>query len=443
MKIALCKSTFFGPVSGADEVLVNYATHLHLNGHDVTVVLLHPARPNSRHNERLRRAGVKVLAINETSILSRALLVTRDLVFGLLLLVYLPASIKHARRVWQAIYRLSSRVHERRCRRFFARLQPDLLHIFTPDAGATMMIRTGHLLGIPVLYHEMGTPNPMPAIEVYYRELEKVLPLCDEFAALSPCLAEQWGERFPFLKSICVLPLIVEDVSKNIDEGRHERLPEGRNVRAHETVFGFAARFEEGKGPLLLVEATAQLRNAGLPVIVKMSGTGPQLREVTALARELGLGQAHEHLGFYTDQEGRDAFMRGIDVFVLPSLAEGTPNSVIEAMAHGLPVIATDVGGVPNLLTPGSGILIPPADMTALARAMRSLASDQSLRASMGIAARERYLKHFSPEPVLSTLLNTYRRLVGARALQTRVDDRCSPVLVDESAAVAARTPVS
>ena len=211
MKIALCKSIMFGPVSGADEALVNYATHLHLNGNAVTVVLLHPPRPKDRYYERLRRAGVDVFCINETSILYHALLAARNFVFALLLLVYLPRSFKYVRKIWQAIYRLSSRMHERRCRRFFGRLRPDLLHVFTPDAGALIMIRAGHQLGIPVLYHEMGTPNPMPELEVYYRELEKVLPLCDEFAALSPCLAEQWAERFPFLKSICVLPFIIED----------------------------------------------------------------------------------------------------------------------------------------------------------------------------------------------------------------------------------------
>jgi glycosyltransferase involved in cell wall biosynthesis len=435
MNIALCKAILAGPVSGADEALVNYATQLHLKGHAVTVVLLHPPGPNDCYHERLRRAGVDVICINETSILNRALLAARDLVFGLLLIVYLPTSFKRMRRIWQAIYRLSSRMYERRCRRFFGRLRPDLLHVFTPDAGAVIMIRAGHQLGIPVLYHELGTPNPMPALDVYYRELEKVLPLCDEFAALSPCLAELWAEKFPFLKSICVLPIIVEDCN--------ERSLEGPRSAAHETVFGYAARLEEGKGPLILVEALGQLRRADMPAIVKVAGTGPQLPEVRSRSRELGLGDACEYMGFYTEPEGRNAFMRSLDVFVLPSLAEGTPNSVIEAMAHGLPVIATQVGGIPDLLSPDSGILIPPGDATALARAMRSLALDPSLRASMGLAARERYLKHFSPDPVLLMLLNTYRRVAGARALHERADDRCAPVRVDESGAVAAQTSVS
>jgi glycosyltransferase involved in cell wall biosynthesis len=439
MKIALCKSILAGPVSGADEALVNYAKHLHLKGHAVTVVLLHPPRPNDSYRERLRRAGVAVLCINETSRLNRALLAARDLVFGLLLIFYLPASFRRARRIWQALYRVLSRLYERRCRKFFGRLRPDLLHVFTPDAGAVMMIRTGHQLGIPVLYHEMGTPRPMPALDIYYRELEKVLPLCDEFAALSPCLAQQWAERFPFLTSISVLPFIIQDCN--------ERSSETPRAATHETIFGYAARLEEGKGPLLLVEALKHLISAGVPAIVKMAGTGPQLPEVMSRVRELGLDDVCKLVGYYTEPNGRDAFMRSLDVFVLPSLAEGTPNSVIEAMAHGLPVIATAVGGIPDLLSPDSGILIPHGNAAALELAMRRLASDPALRASMGLAARERYLKQFSPEPVLRTLLNTYRRVAGARTLRERADERAdnrhAPVLVEESSAVTARTSVS
>src|ERR1043165_9280452 len=106
---------------------------------------------------------------------------------------------------------MASRLYVRRCRRFFARHRPTLLHVFTPDTGAMLMIRAGHDLGIPVLYHEMGTPHYMPAVDVYYRELARVLPLCDEVAALSQLLARQWAEHFPFIGSVSVLPLLMDD----------------------------------------------------------------------------------------------------------------------------------------------------------------------------------------------------------------------------------------
>ena len=100
----------------------------------------------------------------------------------------------------------------------------------------------------------MGTPQYLPALDPYYRRLEKVLPLCSEVAALSPTLARQWSERFAFLSSVSVLPLITED-SEMLNVSA--RLP--RNGK-HETVFGYAARIETGKGPLVLADALAKLR---------------------------------------------------------------------------------------------------------------------------------------------------------------------------------------
>jgi glycosyltransferase involved in cell wall biosynthesis len=82
-------------------------------------------------------------------------------------------------------------------------------------------------------------------------------------------------------------------------------------------------------------------------------------------------------------------------------------------MAHGLPIITTNVGGSPDLLTHDAGILVPPGDSAALADAMQRLASDPLLRTRMGQAARERYLKLFAPNAVLSMLVDTYARVAG------------------------------
>jgi glycosyltransferase involved in cell wall biosynthesis len=103
--------------------------------------------------------------------------------------------------------------------------------------------------------------------------------------------------------------------------------------------------------------------------------------------------------------------MSSLDVFVLPSLAEGTPNGVIEAMACGVPVIATNVGGIPDILDPECGILIPPRDADALAEAMLKLARNPELRSRMGATAKERCEKLFSPKAVMPLMLQTYARV--------------------------------
>ena len=96
----------------------------------------------------------------------------------------------------------------------------------------------------------------------------------------------------------------------------------------------------------------------------------------------------------------------------MPSFSEGTPNSVVEAMACGKPIIASEVGGIPDMIGPDSGIVVPPGDMRALAEAMLRLARDAELRGKMGAAAKERYEKLFSPKVVVPLMIETYRRVI-------------------------------
>jgi glycosyltransferase involved in cell wall biosynthesis len=409
MKIALCKSHFFGPVSGADEIVVSYAISLRRAGQDVEVVLLYKPAENDRFHRRLTQAGVPIVTIIDRSIAFALLKTLRGLLSSFLLMFLLIArSEASLRKVWQVLLDLIARAHYKHCRAFFAASDYDLLHVFTPDTGATLIIRAGKEAAIPVLYHEMGTPHYLPPLDPYYRRLEKVLPLCSEIAALSPTLARQWSERFPFLSSVSVLPLLTEDSAMlNFTAALS---PNGK----HETIFGYAARIEAGKGPFVLAEALAQLRQNRSDIHVRLAGTGPAVQEVKARVRQLRLNGSWEFVGSYDGTVGCSAFMRTLDVFVLPSFAEGTSKSVIEAMSHGLPIITTNVGGLPDLLTPAAGILIPPGDSAALADAMHCLASDPVLRRRMGEAARDRYLKLFAPDAVLSILVGTYSRLTGA-----------------------------
>jgi glycosyltransferase involved in cell wall biosynthesis len=183
--------------------------------------------------------------------------------------------------------------------------------------------------------------------------------------------------------------------------------------------FGFAARLEYGKGPLSLVEAFAQVCRSVETASLRIAGAGPQHAEVRTLAANRALDGRCAFLGTYSGNAGKSAFMRGIDVFVLPSLAEGTPNGIIEAMAHGLPVIASAVGGIPDTVSPETAILIEPRDVRALAEAMTELATNHVRRAAMGIAARARYEQLFSPAVVLPLLRGAHER-VAARHMATR-----------------------
>ena len=409
MKIALCKTSFAGPVSGADETLVTYAIALHESGQNVQVVLLYRCPEDDWYYVRLKNAGVPVAFVVRRSLFFDLLRMTRDLLASALFIVFLIPRAKDAlRRIWQSLMAFLTWPRYRVCREFLSIARPDVVHVFTPDTGATLMIRAGHDLGIPVLYHELGNAKHLPMLNGYYQQLKKVLPLCTEVAALSPRLADEWAIRFPFLRAISVVPIIAEQ-SKAFN-----LFARGRgNPRV---VFGFAARVEEGKGPLVLLDALTQVNRQRSLAVVRIAGTGEQLAEVKARARSLALDGTCEFVGFYSEPLGRGAFMNSIDVLVLPSFAEGTPNSIVEAMAHGIPIIASAVGGIADMIGDDAGVLVPPGDVNALAAAMLRLTLDREAREQMAKKAKERYRKLFATDAVLPLLMDTYARLTANAA---------------------------
>ena len=405
MNIALCKSHFAGPVSGADEALVGYALALHQAGYDARVVLLYHCGESDQFYRRLKNAGVKVSFIVPRSLIFELLRRLRTLLAGVLFFIFLmPRAPELFRRIWQMIMKHLTQRHYQACLNFLQKARPDVMHVFTPDDGAALLISAGHELKIPVLYHELGTPHHLPPLADYYRRLEVVLPLCTAVAALSPRLSAEWLIRFPFLSSISVLPLII-----GLPDARSLAWESPASPRG--SIFGFAGRLEEGKGLMVLVDALATVNQKGPLAVVRVAGMGPQQMQLEERVRELGLREQFEFVGHYSEQLGKTAFMESLDVFVLPSFAEGTPNGIIEAMAHGIPVIATTVVGIADIVDSECGILVPPGDAAALADAMLRLAGDQSRRAAMGAAAKQRYEKLFSRTAVLPLMLRTYSRM--------------------------------
>jgi glycosyltransferase involved in cell wall biosynthesis len=180
-----------------------------------------------------------------------------------------------------------------------------------------------------------------------------------------------------------------------------------------EITIGFAARIEHLKGPMVLLEAFAAASRTCHNLRLLVAGEGSLLQQFAARSQELGVSSQCEIARVYQGPHERRLFMQRLDAFALPSLTEGTPNSIIEAMSFGLPVVASDVGGIPDVITPEEGILVSPGDSHALSLALVRLANDAPLRHEMGIAARARYEQLFSPEAVLPILIETYRRVSG------------------------------
>jgi glycosyltransferase involved in cell wall biosynthesis len=152
-----------------------------------------------------------------------------------------------------------------------------------------------------------------------------------------------------------------------------------------EYVAGYVGRLSAEKGVQYLIEAASILKGKGAQFRMLIIGDGPKRKELENLTVEKGLAREHMFVGFQNDIEN---WLPVLDVFVLPSLTEGTPMALLEAMAIGLPVIASDVGGVPELVENGvSGFLIPPGDSAALAEKLSTLCRNRSVRETLGQAA--------------------------------------------------------
>jgi glycosyltransferase involved in cell wall biosynthesis len=171
-------------------------------------------------------------------------------------------------------------------------------------------------------------------------------------------------------------------------------------------------RLSREKGHLDLVRATARLRDSGVPVRLVIAGEGPEHQRIEQLSHRLGVASSVVLPGHLEDVAPLYA---AADIFVLPSYSEGSPNVLLEAMAAGLPIIATSVGCVPEIIQHGkSGILVNPQDPESIAAAIRAVLRDEGFRLGLGREAQQES-KRFSPNEYCNSMLQVYDSLVNPR----------------------------
>jgi glycosyltransferase involved in cell wall biosynthesis/peptidoglycan/xylan/chitin deacetylase (PgdA/CDA1 family) len=157
---------------------------------------------------------------------------------------------------------------------------------------------------------------------------------------------------------------------------------------------GAVARLAPEKGLDRLVEAFARVRNARPAAQLTLVGDGPERARLESLAARLGLGGS---VIFTGRQENVRPWLAGFDVFALPSLTEGIPLALLEAMAVSVPVVASDVGGIPEVVnSPACGRLVPPGDPCALEQALTELLGNPGARDALGRAGAVRVRQAFS-----------------------------------------------
>jgi len=193
----------------------------------------------------------------------------------------------------------------------------------------------------------------------------------------------------------------IDDVTVERDEVRL-RL----GIAGTETVFGTVGRLTPTKGQSFLIDAFAEVSGKIPGSSLVIVGGGPLSGKLRKRVWDLGLSPRVIFTGYRTDVR---ELLRGFDVFVLPSIAEGLSIALLEAMASRLPVIASKVGGIPEVLDSNCGLLVPASDAEALARAMEELAGlDEKQKIRLGSNARRKVETSFTAEVMQKGIRDVY-----------------------------------
>ena len=300
--------------------------------------------------------------------------------------------------------------------RLLRELRPDIVH--TRNLAALEGMVPAALAGVPVRIHgehgrEVGDLDGSNLLRQRLRRAFK--PFVHQYVALSKDL-----ERY-LLESIRVPAARVVRLHNGVDtdlfhpvNGVREPLACPEFAPPGTFVIGNVGRMQEVKGQLTLAQAFLLLLrmvpDAKRRLRLVMIGDGPLRREVASVLDQAGAGQLAWLAGARDDVA---RIMRGLDLFVLPSLAEGISNTILEAMASGLPVIATAVGGNAELVNAGrTGTLIPPADPHAMAQAMLHYVSDGAECRRQGQEGRSTAERDFSMAAMVNGYLAVYDRML-------------------------------
>jgi len=185
-------------------------------------------------------------------------------------------------------------------------------------------------------------------------------------------------------------------------------------------VVGYVGRLSAEKGLKYLLTACADLVTSGVPLRALVIGDGPQRNELEHLSRQLGLGNRVVFAGF---QEDVVQWLPCMDVFVLPSLTEGTPMALLEAMAYGVPAVASAVGGVPQVIRHGeTGLLVSPGNTGEISGAVLTLYGNSGTRRTLSQNARTLARMRYGVAEWIGRIEAVYRSLSKRDVRYDRLD---------------------
>ena len=298
-------------------------------------------------------------------------------------------------------------------------LRPAIVH--TRNLPALESLVPAALAGVPCRLHgEQGRDVYDPdGLNRKYNLLRKIIrPLVHCYTTVSQELAE-W-----LVRTVGAKPERVKHIYNGVDldrfhpaVGLRESVGPGGFAPSGTLVIGTVGRMEPIKDQLTLVRAFLHLIK-GEPGLrqrlrIIVVGAGSLRNRARELLDKVNAG----HLAWLPGERNDiPQIMRGLDVFVLPSLREGVSNTILEAMATGLPVVATRVGGNPELVEDGvSGTLVPHSDPASMAEAIRRYSLDPRLRREHGRAGRKKAEERFSIQKMIEGYLSVYDAVLDGK----------------------------
>lgn len=310
-----------------------------------------------------------------------------------------------------------------RLARLVRKVRPDVVHTHTAKAGAVG--RLGALLSgrRPVVVHTFhghvlrgyfGAGGTL-----LFRAIETILArVSDRLIAVSPEVRDELVRlRVAPESRFSVIRLGIELDERVRFDGDPADVRRRLGIPAGKFVVGWFGRMTAVKRTDDLLTMLAGTRERGIDAMLVLIGDGDDRRRLEQRAHDLGIAKSCLFLGY---QESVAEWFAICDAVILTSANEGTPVTLIEALAAGRPVVATRVGGVPDVVDDGeTGFLVRPADTHAMAERLEILARDPELRARMGELGRERVLRRYSVARLLDDVDALYRELLGVASSAT------------------------
>ena len=294
-------------------------------------------------------------------------------------------------------------------RRMVKAVAPDLL--LTYNWGAIdAALGAGVTALCPVIHNECGFGRDeaagMKARRVWMRRL--LLNRIYTTVVVSRCLLTIAREQFRLRAEKVRWIRTGVDVER-FQPGREPGLRSRLGLSDEDLVFGYVGGLREEKRLELLISAFARAGTGNAKLV--LIGEGNCRKELTELVDGLGIGSRVVFVGQVPDPR---PWLRAMDVFVMSSATEQTPNALLEAMACGLPAICTDVGDCADILgSPETPVVVPTGDAGAYAEAMRMFAGNRELRLAHGTANRQRVLSLYSKERMIQEYAALYYTAAG------------------------------